>query len=370
MIHLIGPDSELNGVENNNEQNSTDQDNDERENNYSDSNNKIITGTAWLDSNSDGKRDEDEPLLPQISVKLLNTETNKLENITATTDENGFYTLVNVPDGQYVVVFEYDTNRYMLTEYQAENVSDTENSDAIADTLEIDGQSKQVGVTDIIEINGNNVAGIDIGLREAKIFDLKLDKYVSKIVVQNGQGTNTYEFNDETLAKVEIDGKQINNTNVVVEYKIRVTNIGEIPSYVREIVDYLPLDMKFSSELNSAWYQEGEYINNKELADTELQAGESKEITLTLTKKMTETNTGLVHNTAEISDQYNELGAIDNNSEPANQVDGENDMGSADVIIGIKTGAMVSYILLTISIIVVLGVGAYLISKKIIKDKI
>lgn len=368
LVHLLEPDK---GIPSTGEdQNGGDLNNNGNNSNINE-NTQVISGTAWLDSNADGRRDSGEPVLPQVNVRLLNLTTNSFQqDITATTNENGFYTLLNVPQGRYIVVFEYDDNKYMLTTYQAEGVLETENSDVIADTMQIDGIEKQVGVTDTIEIAKNSVAGIDIGLREAKVFDLQLNKYVSKIVVQNKQGTNTYEFNDETLAKVEVDGKQINNTNVVIEYKIKVTNSGEIPGYVRKITDYLPADMKFSSELNSGWYQEGDGLNSKELANTKLQAGETKEITLTLTKQMTETNTGLIHNTAEIIDQYNELGAKDTNSTPGNQVEGENDMGSADVIIGIKTGAMISYVMLTISIIIVLGIGAYFISKKILRGKI
>ena len=54
---------------------------------------------------------------------------------------------------------------------------------------------------------------------------------------------------------------------------------------------------------------------------------------MTLTKAMTENNTGLINNTAEIAESYNELGIADSKSTPGNRVNGESDYGSADAIL-------------------------------------
>ena len=75
---------------------------------------------------------------------------------------------------------------------------------------------------------------------------------------------------------------------------------------------------------------------------------------------MTEDNTGLVPNTAEIAESYNEQGLQDSNSTPGNNVKGENDQGSADAIISIRTGAAV-YTGIIISVIAVLGIVAFVI---------
>ena len=93
-------------------------------------------------------------------------------------------------------------------------------------------------------------------------------------------------------------------------------------------------------------------------------------MTLILTKTMTETNTGLVNNTAEIEEDYNTLGIEDKDSKAGNKDTKEDDMGSANVIISVSTGAAVSYIALTISIIVIIGAAAFIISKKILKENI
>ena len=63
---------------------------------------------------------------------------------------------------------------------------------------------------------------------------------------------------------------------------------GEIDGYVRKISDYAPTDLKFNSELNKEWYQTTDGISTTALANQKLAAGQSAELTLTLTKAMTE----------------------------------------------------------------------------------
>ncbi|MCI8443677.1 MAG: hypothetical protein HFJ37_00600 [Clostridia bacterium] len=334
---------------------------------------KMITGVAWFDEDADGKRGDHEKALSGIKVHLLNTKTNHLvknENgkvLEAITNENGLYVLNNIGNGNYIVIFEYD-NRYALTKYKANNVEETRNSDAMMNELFIEDSKQKVASTDILNMNHENIEDINIGLIKAQNFDLKLEKYVSKILVQNSAGTTVKEYNDETLAKVELDAKKVNGTTVIIEYKIRVSNVGEVDGYVKKIVDYMPNDLKFSSELNKDWYQTGDVLYNASLANEKIAVGEAKEVTVTLTKVMTESNTGRTNNTAEIAESYNELGLTDTNSTPGNRVQGENDMGSADVILSIRTGGMI-WITTVISTIVVLGIIVFVMIKKKIKNQ-
>ena len=93
-------------------------------------------------------------------------------------------------------------------------------------------------------------------------------------------------------------------------------------------------------------------------------------MTLILTKSMTENNTGLVNNTAEIAEAYNELGLEDSNSTPGNKTQGENDMGSADVIISIKTGEIIFYTtLIAVFALVILSAIAVPIVQKVKNNK-
>ena len=327
-----------------------------------------ISGTAWFDKNENGQRESDEETLSGIKVTLLDLQNNSAAE--ATTSENGFYSLTNVPNGQYVAIFEYDTEKYILTTYRADGISESRNSDVENVTMNLNGSEQKVASTDTLEVNSNSITNIDIGLVEAKTFDMELTKTISKVTITNAQGTEKHDYNDAKLAKVEVKAKDLSGTTVVVEYKIKVTNNGEIAGYAKNIVDYKPTDLSFNSSLNPDWYQSGDYLYSAALANTKLEAGESKDLTLVLTKTMTESNTGLVNNTAEISEDYNSLNAKDVDSTPGNRQNSEDDMGSSDLIISVKTGAAVSYIALTLSIIVVIAIAFYIIGKKVLKDSI
>ena len=104
-------------------------------------------------------------------------------------------------------------------------------------------------------------------------------------------------------------------------------------------------------------YQSGEYIYSKALEKEKIQPGETKELTLVLTKMMTESNTGLTNNIAEIADASSLNGTADVDSNFGNKKSGEDDLGEANVIVGIKTGlttnilTIVFILLITITIL-------------------
>lgn len=330
-----------------------------------------IIGTVWKDENNNGLRENEEGLLSGVKVFAIDIETNKIatynnEEIITTTGEDGIYYLENLPKGKYIVAFEYDTDKYMVTTYQAEGVDESINSDAVKASRIVNGNEITAAFTDSITLE-SDVINIDLGLAEAKVFSLKLDKSISKIIVTNKNGSKTYDFNDSSLAKVEVASKELSESNVVIQYKLKVTNVGEIAGYAKTIVDYLPKSLTFNSSLNSDWYKKGNNLYTSSLSNTMIEPGESQEVTLTLTKKMTEANTGLTNNKAEIQTAYNNFG-LPNTITKENKE--ETNMGSADAIIGVKTGTATSYIALTLTIIIVIGGFAYLVNKKILLEKI
>ena len=331
---------------------------------------KEINGKVWVDSNKNGKYDEGESRLSGITVLLISKVDGNVK-LTTTTNENGRYTFDKLENGSYLVAFLYDSSKYVVTEYQKEGVSKTVNSDAIDATINYKGEDKKVGLTDTIEILNADVNNIDIGIYEAEKFDLSLNKYVSKVTVNNNSGVTTYDYNgkDKTLVKVDIPAKYMSSSTVIIEYKIQVKNEGEVPGYAKKVVDYIPDGLKFNTELNpKAYLGKDGNIYSEELADTIINPGESKEITLILTKKMTDTNTGTVVNEAEIAESYNELGLEDINSEPGNKDEKENDFGSASTIITVKTGQVVIYTTLIVGVIAMLTVGIYMIRKYVLRD--
>jgi len=296
-----------------------------------------ISGTAWLDANKNGHRDSGEQLLSGITVKLMqNGQYVKGSNgndITAATNSNGIYSFSSLANGTYVVEFAIDTAKYTVAN----------NSGAAIVTI----NGVTTARTDSLTINGSNLSNIDIGLINQQIFDLSLNKYISKVTVQNADGTVVYQYDAASgkFSKVDVKAKSLPGTAVIVEYTIAVTNSGEVPGMAKSIVDYLSPDFKFSSELNAAW-SEGQDGNlySTALANTWINPGETKTIDLVLTKTMTANNTGTTVNTAEIYQDYNDYAIKDINSTPGNKNPNENDFSEADVLVTLRTGSPVMYI--------------------------
>ena len=324
-----------------------------------------ISGIAWQDDNSNGARENEEKLLKNIKIKLLNAETNEYISETST-DEQGKYEFKDLESGKYIVIFEYNQTTYSVTGYQKAEVESRLNSDARLVTEE----NKNIVKTDILQLINSNISNIDIGLIVNPIFDLKLDKYITKVSVQNSRGTEIYEYNKTQLAKVEIPAKVLEGSIVIVEYQIDVTNEGAVPAHVDSIVDYVSPQFEFKSELNTTWYKAND--NNLyciEFANKDVEPGETISSKLVLTKTMTNDNTGLIDNAAEIYETFNEYAFEDIDSIPANRAQ-EDDLSQADIIISIKTGGPLLYIGIVIISMFILSAGIYLINKKVIKNHI
>ena len=129
----------------------------------------------------------------------------------------------------------------------------------------------------------------------------------------------------------------------------------------------MPNTLEFNSELNTDWSISNNTLQNTSLANTKIGAGETKELELTLTKTMTETNTGMVSNSAEIGDATNDLGLADIDSTPGNNTQSEDDYSTADVIISVSTGTLVAYIGIILAVLVLIGLGAFGVNKIVLK---
>lgn len=329
--------------------------------------NNKISGIIWEDENKNGMYDSNEKLFEGIEVLLLNMTTNEFYNQNVKTNESGIYTFTNVPKGTYSVVFLYDSGKYSATTYKAEGIDETVNSDGVDTQIVLGEQTLNVAITNNIIVEDKNIYNIDLGLIESPKFDLSLNKTISSITLQDPAGTKKYDYDNDKLVKVEFVEKYLGQTTIVVEYKITVTNEGAVEGYVKKIADYIPSEMSFSSELNRDWYMnENGTIYNSSLANTKIQPGESKEVTLLLTKAVSENTLGTINNTAEIYEAYNDKGITDVDSTPANRASNEDDISSADMVLTIKTGKMVTFIGLSLAIVLTIGTSAYFIKKKVL----
>ena len=208
-----------------------------------------------------------------------------------------------------------------------------------------------------------------------KTFDLSLLKYVTTVyVTEDGKLTTTQTGNvgdaNDIMPKVEIHRKKLNSTVVKFGYTIKITNEGDIAGYAKEITDYVPQGLKFYSEDNQGWTDEGNnVISTRLLENTLLGPGESAEVTVILRWINGSNNLGIKTNTAEISEDYNDEGVPDKDSTPDNQKPGEDDIDNADVILSISTGLafnIIKYIGIACVILVILGTGIFLIKRYVI----
>lgn len=159
-----------------------------------------------------GMRDEDEKLLSNIQVMLVYKKTNAIvkDSVTnndkkVTTDNNGKYEFDNIKPGEYLVIFVYDSGKYSITEYRKPEVDEALNSDAIDINIVLNGERTIAGISDVIKVTNSNIRDIDIGLYEAEKFDLKLDKYISKITrTTPTSGTETFTYANEKNTKIEV----------------------------------------------------------------------------------------------------------------------------------------------------------------------
>ena len=332
-----------------------------------------VIGTVWVDSNKDGVKDANEQRVSGVKVLLLNNNTSNIamnsnnEQCITTTGTDGSYMFNNVPQGKYSVIFFYDSAKYSPTTYKKSGVSDEQNSDAIDKTVNYEGKDQIAAVTEEIVLADTNQFNIDLGIVEDAKFDLKLDKVVQAITVNNGKNTKEHVYNSK-LAKLDFESKYANTSSMVVEYKFTITNEGGIAGYVKKLADYLPEELKFNSELNKDWYEGKDgVIYNASLANTIINPGESKEVTLILTKNMNgDDDFGLINNSAEIYETSNDYGALDIDSTPGNKATNEDDYSTANVLTSVKTGDVVIYTTLIITIITIVGVGIYMIKKKVL----
>ena len=84
-----------------------------------------------------------------IKATLVDLKTNDYAKNTSgniietTTNSNGEYKLSNVPQGEYIVIFEYDSSKYTLTQYQKDGVPGNKNSKVISRSKKITGNKRR-----------------------------------------------------------------------------------------------------------------------------------------------------------------------------------------------------------------------------------
>ena len=328
-------------------------------------NNSRISGTAWIDENKDGVKDDDEETMQNLEVVLINAYDEEQEIMeTTTTDEEGNYEFSDLLEGTYIIGFYYDNVNYQMTEYQKQGISEEQNSDIITEYTK-DG--KLYAITNVINVGVKYEENIDAGFVEKQLFDLSLQKYISRVTIRdNKNNITTTNFQKTQFTKQDIPSKTLDGAVVLIDYDIVITNEGELPGYVDDIMDYMPADLQFQSSINKDWYMGTDgNLHTNTLSQQVIQPGETKTITLVLTKQMTKMNIGMISNTAELATIHNERNIQDKDSIPGNRQENEDDISNAQLLISVKTGLMESInVTIIITVLMAIALIVYIIRGK------
>lgn len=175
-----------------------------------------------------------------------------------------------------------------------------------------------------------------------KRFDLKIEKNIVNVIVENNEGQKIInKKSDEEILKVDIPKNEIENTKLKIKYEIKVTNIGEIDGYATEITDYLPEGFEVMSTQTTQWVVDGNKVKTNSLNRNLLQPGESKSVFIECTYKVNKENIGSKINSVKITE-------YENNSDSKDITEDNED--NEEMVITVKTGVA------TICFIIIIGI--------------
>ena len=298
-----------------------------------------VTGMVWFDANKNGTRDSSEKGLAKVKVFLLDSKNKVLKEVE--TGSNGKYTFEKLENNKYAVAFLYDEQLYDITTYMKSGVAEDKNSDAIR--IEND---KMNAITNAMMVENAHVGNVDLGLQSRDVFDMKVSKYISKITVTTDKDQKTYEYDNEEIAKIDIQAKRLAGAKVDLEYTIRVENVGSIEGNAEQIKDYLAQDVEFDESKNKDWQKaEDGSVYIKSANKLTLKPGDKKDYKLYVTKTMTEENTGILSNKVEI------LKTSTTSNE--DELDKENNVSVQNTIITVSTGKAGQIVLIAVLVVLV-----------------
>ena len=264
--------------------------------------NNSIKGIAWVDKNENARREDDEILLKGVQAKLIDSKTSEVVE-TQVTNNNGEYEFSELPEGKYIVEFNYNNTKFGVAEYKKEEVETDLDSDIVRTTQGDRTTSK----TEVISLGNGKDEDVNAGFVMNKKFDLSINQGITKVTLDNDNGTNRYEYGSTNKAEVETESKFLKDSLLLVEYEVSVTNIGDVAGYAKLISTTIPNGMEFNSELNSSWYEGNDgRIYTSVLNNTELQPGQTAIMKLILTKEVTDQNEMKFTSIARIEKIFND----------------------------------------------------------------
>ena len=328
-----------------------------------------ISGKVWFDENKNGKKDLNENGMQGIVVQLYDVKNNQVakdsedNDLTMTTNNIGEYSFLNLKQEEYIVVAKYENVEYEVTNYKADEVEESINSDFVNAKLGND----EVAATDNVKTIETNTYNIDLGLIKREQFNLGLEESISKITIATEKnGTRVIGY-DTSEADLNLSNDELKNSTILVEYNMKISNNGNVAGYAKSIMNHIPKGIVFNSEINPDWYlsKDGN-LYTTDLGDDIIQPGESKDIKLVLTKQLNDGQMGLMRVRSEIDKTYNEKGI-----EPISALTGNYKNISASDVVILKQSEVSIVVVIGMSIVIIglIGIAGYEIKKRYI-DKL
>lgn len=267
---------------------------------------KKISGLVWEELDSNGLMDQEEGKVSGVLLKLYDASNDKLVQ-EVVTDDTGKYSFQELQIGKYYIVAEYNTVKYGLSPFNV--INDKTITSAFSAIKNEEDEKITTTRTDVIEIKDttNSINNVNLGLSIKKIYTVKINKYINKVITTNALGVSTTkEFGNVKLAKIDV--KDISNVSLKVLYTIEVENTGYFPGYVTLVEDFIPDGMSFNEEYeeNKGWILNKDgYLENRSLSNELIESGSKKYLTLML--EITRKEAGSFINYASISDDSLEI---------------------------------------------------------------
>ncbi len=171
-------------------------------------------------------------------------------------------------------------------------------------------------------------------------FNFSVDKKIKEATI-NGEAQKVSK--DGKIMKLEIKSSKVSSAVVKVKYSIVVKNTGEIEGKAT-IKEMLPTGFKLAED-NPKYWEKDEYGNL--ITQVELKPGASKTLEVSVVWKNSGTNFGTMINKAQIAQTQNPADYLDINK--------EDDISQADVVMSIKTGAEVKVAVIALGTIAISG---------------
>ena len=286
------------------------------------------------------------------------TTRKEIENFQATIPENEIGTMTREdiyviyyyerkPSGIVTVKYvDVDTNEEIL--YKAENgqeyISYREQLQGLCG-LEYSTEQKDIPYYNFVEeLRPSNDTGVytedDIEViyyYRKQTFNLSVEKQIERITV-NGEPHSL----KDGLDQIDVVASKVQETDIVVTYKIVVSNPSEIEGSTK-VIESIPDFFRVIDGTSTEWSENGKSLE----AQVTLQPGETKELTVVLRWIRNSNNFGLQINTVVLTNVNN----------PANyeETNLDDNTSTAEVIFSVKTGGIDTAIILGTALIVMVG---------------